>query len=109
MPDSNLCESQDNMKTEVEIPAVVLITGALTGIGRATAVEFAKEGAHIVVAGRHDEESGKLAAELRKFGAEAEYIRAHVLHETDIKSLVDRAVAPFGHPGLAVHNAGPES
>ena len=42
-------------------PAVVLITGALTGIGRATAVEFAKEGAHIVVAGRHDEEGDKLA------------------------------------------------
>jgi NAD(P)-dependent dehydrogenase (short-subunit alcohol dehydrogenase family) len=49
------------MKTEPKVPAVVLITGALTGIGRATAVEFAKEGAHIVVAGRHNEEGGKLA------------------------------------------------
>ena len=61
MPDRKLHESQDNVKTEPRISAVVLITGALTGIGRATAVEFAKEGAHIVVAGRHDEEGGKLA------------------------------------------------
>jgi len=96
------------MKTEPKIPAVVLITGALTGIGRATAVEFAKEGAHIVVAGRHDEEGGKLAAELRKLGAEAEYIRADVRHETDIKSLVDRTVACFGHLDVAVNNAGTE-
>ena len=47
---------------------VVLITGALTGIGRATALAFAKEGARVVVSGRHDEEGKKLAAEIRKLG-----------------------------------------
>src|SRR5882762_846942 len=96
------------MKTEPKIPAVVLITGALTGIGRATAVEFAKDGAHIVVAGRHDEEGGKLAAELRKFGVEAEYIRADVRFEDDVRSLVDKTVKRFGRLDVAVNNAGTE-
>ena len=45
---------------------VVLITGALTGIGRATALAFAQEGAHLVVSGRRAEDGEKLVAELRK-------------------------------------------
>jgi NAD(P)-dependent dehydrogenase (short-subunit alcohol dehydrogenase family) len=87
---------------------VILITGALTGIGRATAVEFAKEGAHIVVAGRHDEEGGKLAAELRKFGVEAEFVRADVRHEEDVRGLVDATVKRFGRLDVAVNTAGTE-
>ena len=51
---------------------VVLITGALTGIGRATALAFAQEGARIVISGRRDEAGQELAAELRSLGAEAE-------------------------------------
>ena len=46
---------------------VVLITGALTGIGRAAALNFAQEGAHLVVAGRRDKEGQELAADMRKF------------------------------------------
>ena len=53
---------------------VILITGALTGIGRATALAFAREGAHIVVSGRRDEAGNALATELRALGVEAEYI-----------------------------------
>jgi NAD(P)-dependent dehydrogenase (short-subunit alcohol dehydrogenase family) len=87
---------------------VVLITGALTGIGRATAVEFAKEGAHIVVAGRRDEEGGKLAVELRKLGAEAEYVHADVRIEDDVHDLVDQTVKRFGRIDVAVNNAGTE-
>jgi len=60
---------------------VVLITGALTGIGRAIALAFAQEGAGVVVSGRRDEEGKKLVGELRNLGAEAEYLRADVRHE----------------------------
>ena len=87
---------------------VVLITGALTGIGRATALAFAHEGARIVVSGRHDETGNKLAAELREQGAEAEYITADVRHDDDVRSLVDKTVARFGHLDVAVNNAGTE-
>ena len=57
---------------------VVLITGALTGIGRATALAFAKEGDQIVVSGRHGDTGAELVAELRSLGAEAEFICADV-------------------------------
>ena len=87
---------------------VVLITGALTGIGRATALAFAKEGAHIVVCGRRDDAGNALAAELRALGVEAEYIRADVRNEDDVRSLVDRTVTRFGHLDVAVNNAGTE-
>ena len=52
---------------------VVLITGALTGIGQATALAFAKDGARIVIAGRRDEAGQNLVAELRTLDAEAEF------------------------------------
>ena len=87
---------------------VVLITGALTGIGRATAIAFAKEGARIVVAGRRDAEGKALEAELRGLGAEAEFIRADVLDEDDLRRLVDKTVARFGRLDAAVNNAGTE-
>src|SRR6202165_3690327 len=87
---------------------VVLITGALTGIGRATALAFAQEGAHLVVSGRREEEGEKLVAEFRKLGVEAEFVRADVRHEDDVRSLVDKTVARFGRLDVAVNNAGTE-
>ena len=87
---------------------VVLITGALTGIGRATALAFAQEGARIVVSGRHDDEGQRLVGELGKLGAEAEFVRSDVRHEDDVRSLVDKTVARFGRLDVAVNNAGTE-
>jgi len=87
---------------------VVLITGALTGIGRATAIAFAKEGAHLVVAGRREDAGQQLTAELRGLGAEAEFIRADVRHEDEVRDLVDRTVARFGRLDVAVNNAATE-
>src|SRR2546427_2158340 len=87
---------------------VILITGALTGIGRATALAFAREGAHIVVCGRRDDVGNALATELRALGVEAEYIRADVRHEDDVRSLVDKTVKRFGRLDVAVNNAGTE-
>jgi len=87
---------------------VVLITGALTGIGRATAIAFAKEGASVVVSGRRDEAGQALAAELRGLGVSAEYFRADVRHEADVRSLVDQTVERFGRLDVAINNAGTE-
>src|SRR5438445_3435361 len=87
---------------------VVLITGALTGIGRAIALAFAQEGARIVVSGRHDDEGQRLVGELGKLGAEAEFVRSDVRHEDDVRALVDKTVARFGRLDVAVNNAGTE-
>jgi NAD(P)-dependent dehydrogenase (short-subunit alcohol dehydrogenase family) len=87
---------------------VVLITGALTGIGRATALAFAGEGSRIVVSGRREEAGLALANELRDLGAEAEFVQADVRHEDDVRALVDQTVARFGRLDVAVNNAGTE-
>src|SRR6201987_609389 len=87
---------------------VVLITGALTGIGRATAAAFAADGAHIVVSGRHEPEGKALAAELSSTGAEAEFIAADVRRDDDVRNLIDRTVARFGRIDAAVNAAGTE-
>ncbi|MET9388577.1 glucose 1-dehydrogenase [Streptomyces sp. NPDC002928] len=87
---------------------VILITGALSGIGRASAVAFAKKGANVVVAGRRDKAGNALAEELRSFGSEAEFINADVRKEDDVRALVDETVARFGRLDVAVNNAGTE-
>ena len=87
---------------------VVLITGALTGIGRATALAFAREGNRVVVSGRREEAGQALAAELRALGAEAEFLRADVRFEAEVRSVVEQTVARFGRLDVAVNNAGTE-
>ena len=87
---------------------VVLITGGLTGIGRAAAVAFAKKGAKVVVAGRRDEAGKALVEELRSFGSEAEFINADVRKEDDIRNMVDGTIARFGRLDVAVNNAATE-
>jgi NAD(P)-dependent dehydrogenase (short-subunit alcohol dehydrogenase family) len=89
-------------------PPVVLITGALTGIGRATAVAFAREGARIVVSGRREQEGKKLEKELRELGAEVEFVKTDVRHDDDIRALIDKTVARFGRLDAAVNCAGTE-
>jgi NAD(P)-dependent dehydrogenase (short-subunit alcohol dehydrogenase family) len=87
---------------------VVLITGALTGIGRATALAFAHGGGRIAVSGRRDDAGQALVTELRALGAEAEFVHADVRHERDMQNLVDNTVARFGRLDVAVNNAGTE-
>jgi NAD(P)-dependent dehydrogenase (short-subunit alcohol dehydrogenase family) len=87
---------------------VVLITGGLTGIGRATALAFAEEGAQLVVSGRRDEDGQKLVAEIRQKGAEAEFVRADVRSEEDVRNLIDKTVERFGRLDVAVNTAGTE-
>ena len=87
---------------------VVLITGALTGIGRAAAVAFAKKGAKVVVSGRRNEAGHALVKQLQSLGAEAEFINADVRKEDDLRNLVDKTVARFGRLDVAVNNAATE-
>ena len=87
---------------------VVLITGGLTGIGRAAALAFAKSNANVVVAGRRDDAGKALAEELRSLGAQAEFINADVRDEGDVRAMVDETVARFGRLDVAVNNAGTE-
>jgi hypothetical protein len=85
---------------------VVLITGSLTGIARATALAYAKTGAKIVVSGRHDDKGAAPVAELRAAGAEAEFVRADVRHDDDVRNLVDKTVARFGRLDIAAGTEG---
>ena len=95
------------MKTTAQAP-VVLITGALAGIGRATAIAFGQAGARVVVSGRRQEQGLALEAELRKLGAEAEFIHADVRQEDEVRNMVDQTVQRFGRLDVAVNNAGTE-
>jgi len=87
---------------------VVLITGALTGIGRAAALIFAQEGARVVVSGRRDKQGQELVAELQGLGAEAIFVCSDVRKDEDVRNLVDQAVKRFGRLDIAVNNAGTE-
>jgi NAD(P)-dependent dehydrogenase (short-subunit alcohol dehydrogenase family) len=87
---------------------VVLITGALTGIGRATAIAFARAGSAIIVSGRKADAGEALVTELRALGADTEFVRADVRHEDDVRRLVDHTIERFGRLDVAVNNAGTE-
>jgi NAD(P)-dependent dehydrogenase (short-subunit alcohol dehydrogenase family) len=88
--------------------SVVLITGALSGIGRAAAVSFAKAGHRVVVSGRKQNAGQALVSDLRSLGAEAEFVQADVRNEDDVRRLVDGTVERFGRLDVAVNNAGTE-
>jgi NAD(P)-dependent dehydrogenase (short-subunit alcohol dehydrogenase family) len=89
-------------------PPIILITGALTGIGRATALAFAKDGATVVAAGRREIEGKALEAELRALGAQAAFIKADIRREDEVRHLVDETVERFGRLDVAVNSAGTE-
>src|SRR5690348_10935678 len=84
----------------------VLITGALAGIGRATAIAYAEAGSDVVVSGRRPDAGEELAAELAGHGGEVAFIAADVRREAEIRRLVDDTVERFGHLDVAVNNAG---
>jgi NAD(P)-dependent dehydrogenase (short-subunit alcohol dehydrogenase family) len=89
---------------------VVLVTGALTGIGRAAALAFAEKGASVAVSGRHPDKGEALVAELKAKGAsDAIFIKADVRHEAEIAAMVDQVVDKFGRLDVAVNNAGKET
>jgi NAD(P)-dependent dehydrogenase (short-subunit alcohol dehydrogenase family) len=85
---------------------VAVVTGALAGIGRATAFAFGAEGFRVVISGRQDPAGQSLLADLRRLGVEAEFVRADVRFEDQVANLIDSTVARFGRIDAAVNNAG---
>jgi NAD(P)-dependent dehydrogenase (short-subunit alcohol dehydrogenase family) len=84
----------------------VLVTGAGSGIGQATALAFAAEGARLIVSDL-DEPSGRATvAAAQKHGVEAEFVRSDVSRSADCAAMVERAVARFGRLDVAFNNAG---
>ena len=86
----------------------VLITGGASGIGKATAIAFGKEGANVVVSGRRVAEGEQVAREITSSGGSALYVQADVGREDDIVALVEKTVGAFGALHIAFNNAGTE-
>jgi NAD(P)-dependent dehydrogenase (short-subunit alcohol dehydrogenase family) len=87
---------------------VVLVTGGASGIGKATAIAFANEGAKVVLSGRRVSEGETVAEEIRAAGGDATFVRADVAKEADVKNLVEQTVAKYGRLDVAFNNAGIE-
>jgi NAD(P)-dependent dehydrogenase (short-subunit alcohol dehydrogenase family) len=86
----------------------VLITGGNSGIGKATVLAFAKEGANVVISGRRVAEGEKLAKEITSGGGSALFVRTDVGREDDIVALVEKTVGTFGALHIAFNNAATE-
>jgi NAD(P)-dependent dehydrogenase (short-subunit alcohol dehydrogenase family) len=87
---------------------VALVTGGTSGIGRATAVAFAREGARVVVSGRREKEGLAVVEEITAGGGTAHFVQADVAKEADVKRLVEATVAKYGRLDVAFNNAGVE-
>jgi NAD(P)-dependent dehydrogenase (short-subunit alcohol dehydrogenase family) len=85
---------------------VAVITGAASGLGRASAIRFAREGAAVVAADLNSQGGELLVSEIAAAGGRAVYQRTDVTGESDIKSLVDRAVREYGRLDITYNNAG---
>lgn len=84
---------------------VVLLTGAASGIGKETAVQFAKEGAKIVI-GDVNDAAAEVAQSINEYGGEASYVKTDVTNEEDVKHLVETVVSKYGRLDHVFNNAG---
>jgi len=87
---------------------VALITGGNAGIGRAAAIEFAKQGAKVVVSGRREKEGHEVVAEIKALGGEAIFVKTDVSKASDVKAMIEQTLAKFGRLDFAFNNAGIE-
>jgi len=87
---------------------VVLVTGGTSGIGKATAIAFARAGAKVVLSGRREKEGAQVVHEIKKLGGEAAFIRADIAKDRDVQEMVKFVVDKFGKLDVAFNNAGVE-
>src|ERR1044071_3682896 len=87
---------------------VALVTGGTSGIGAATALAFAREGAKVVVSGRREKEGKEVVASIKKHGGEGMFVKADVSKEADVTALVKKTLTTYGRLDAPVHNAGVE-
>ncbi|MGE0886036.1 MAG: SDR family oxidoreductase [Blastocatellales bacterium] len=87
---------------------VALVTGGNAGIGRATAIEFARQGAKVVVSGRRDKEGNEVIAEIKAAGGDAIFVKADVSKESDVQALIEKTLTTYGRLDFAFNNAGVE-
>ena len=85
---------------------VALVTGGNAGIGKATALQFAREGARVVIAARRADAGEQTVSEIRDAGGEAIFVRTDVSRTDDVKNMVDTAVSTYGRLDYAFNNAG---
>ena len=85
---------------------VVLITGGTSGIGRATAVAFAEQGANVVISGRREAEGTESLSLIQKAGGQGLFVRGDVSEESEIEALVAKTLDRFGRLDFAFNNAG---
>ncbi|HEX5478359.1 MAG TPA: SDR family NAD(P)-dependent oxidoreductase, partial [Dehalococcoidia bacterium] len=86
--------------------ATAIVTGASSGIGRETALEFARHGVNVVLAARREDRLQTLAREVRRYGVEALVVPADVARGEDIERVVQAALGTFGRIDVLVNNAG---
>src|SRR6201981_2972188 len=87
---------------------VALVTGGTSGIGKATAIAFARAGAKVVLTGRREKEGAQVVAQIKKLGGHAAFGRADIAKDADVKAIVKFAVDKFGKIDIAFNNAGVE-
>jgi NAD(P)-dependent dehydrogenase (short-subunit alcohol dehydrogenase family) len=85
---------------------VALVTGGTSGIGSATALAFAREGAKVVVSGRREKEGNEIVSLIKKNGGEGMFIKANVSSEADVAALVTKTLSAYGRLDAAFNNAG---
>lgn len=85
---------------------VAIITGATSGIGEATALLFAEEGAHVVITGRRAELGARVEAEIRQKGGRCVFVQADHSQADDCSRVIERTLAEFGRVDILFNNAG---
>lgn len=87
---------------------VALVTGGSSGMGRAAAVQFAKQGAKVVVAARREIEGNETVEQIRQLGGEASFVKTDVSQPAEIEALIQKTIALYGQLDYAFNNAGTE-